>query len=505
MPARISHVRNLVLFVLVGFLLRTHGADSSNGSPAENSAGQARPNILFICTDDQAAWALGASGNEQAFTPHMDQLVSQSAYLVNSFVSTPVCSPSRAATLTGRYGFEVGVFNWFMPADQDHGLNLDETTFAKALREAGYHTGLVGKWHLGMNDRYYPTNYGFDYFMGHRHGGFKTVDPELEEQGMKKQYKGLTADVLGDHVIGFLKGHVADYQKQPFLLCWNTRAPHTKWLPVAPEDMEPYEGELEIAIPDYPDLDTKKVTGMMREYLASVRSVDRNLGRVMQTLDELKLSENTVVIFTSDHGYNMGHHGIWHKGNGIWILNHEVPATHNVGTNMRPNMYDHSVRVPSMVRWPGVIPAGTRIPETTSNLDWYPTLLEMAGIPNPENKLLRGRGILPLLRGESPTEWDNDMFGFYSSSEAYARQFVDEMRMMRTPQWKLVRYLLASERDELFNLADDPEELENEITNPTHRSLIAKLDEKLLSRMEEINDPALVYLQDPVSSSSLKY
>ena len=455
-----------------------------------------RPNILFISTDDQAPWAIGASGNKQAITPHMDRLVSQSAYLVNSFVSTPVCSPSRAATLTGRYGYEVGVFNWFKPSDQKNGLNLEEITFAEALRDAGYHTGLVGKWHLGMNDRYYPTQHGFDYFMGHRHGGFKTVDPDLEELGEENNYKGLTADILGDHAIGFLKEHVAHHQEQPFLLSWHTRAPHTRWLPVAPEDMQPYAGDFEMEIPEYPDLDSEKVTRMMREYLASVRSVDRNLGRVMQALDELKLTQNTVIIFTSDHGYNMGHNGIWHKGNGNWILKHDVPATHNVGKNMRPNMYDNSVRVPTMVRWPGVVKADSRISQTTSNLDWFPTLLEMAGVEKPEGKLLRGRSLLPLLRGEEPTEWSNDMFGFYSSNEDYANQFVEEMRMMRTPRWKLVRYLRAPERDELFDLVNDADESKNEIGNPAYKTIISKLHEKIVQRMVETNDPALVYLED---------
>ncbi len=457
---------------------------------------QDRPNILFISTDDQAPWAIGASGNKQAITPHMDRLVSESAYLVNSFVSTPVCSPSRAATLTGRYGYEVGVFNWFKPTDQKQGLDLEEITFAEALRDAGYHTGLVGKWHLGMNDRFYPTHHGFEYFMGHRHGGFKTIDPDLEEQGEKNKYEGLTADILADHVIGFLTDHVAHHQEQPFLLNWHTRAPHTKWLPVAPEDMQPYAGDVHIDIPEYPDLDSEQVTQMMREYLASVRSVDRNLGRVMQVLDELKLTQNTVVIFTSDHGYNIGHNGIWHKGNGNWILKHDVPATHNVGENKRPNMYDNSVRVPTMVRWPGVVKADRRIAQTTSNLDWFPTLLEMAGVEMPDDKVTRGRSLIPLLRGKDPGDWDNDMFGFYSSSEDYAQQFVEEMRMIRTQRWKLVRYLRAPERDELFDLNHDPDESKNEIGNPEYKTIISNLHEKIVQRMTETNDPALVYLQD---------
>lgn len=461
------------------------------------SAGSSdRPHILFICTDDQAAWAIGGSGNEQALTPHMDRLAGESAYLVNSFVTTPVCSPSRAATLTGKYGYEVGVFNWFKPTDQTNGLDPRHPTFVNTLGRAGYRTGLVGKWHLGMNDRYYPTKQGFDYFMGHRHGGFKVVDPDLEEMGEKKNYTGLTADILADHAIGFIRNHLSENEDQPFLLCWHTRAPHYRWLPVAPEDMEPYSDETEIRIPEYPGLDTVSVTRMMREYLASTRSVDRNIGRVLDALDNLKIADNTIVILTSDHGYNMGHNGIWHKGNGKWILKHDVPATHNVAKNNRPNMYDHSVRVPTLVRWPGVVKPGARITETTSNLDWFPTLLEMAGIEKPEALNLRGRSLGPLLRGKSPKNWDNDMFAFYSSNSEYASQFVEEMRMLRDERWKLVRYLRAPERDELFDLSKDPEETKNEIANPEYASIVTALHEKIVRRMTETGDPALTLLRD---------
>ncbi len=480
-------IRTLVLPFLAVLLHWTFVAKAANSS---------RPNILFICTDDQAAWAMGASGNDQALTPHMDRLASQSAYLVNSFVTTPVCSPSRAATLTGQYGYEVGVHNWFKPDDQTNGLDPKFTTFAETLRDAGYRTGLIGKWHLGMHDRHYPTGQGFDYFMGHRHGGFKVVDPELEEMGEAKSYTGLTADILADHAIGFIENHLRRNEEQPFLLCWHTRAPHLRWLPVAPEDSEPYSEDFEISIPKYPDLDTVSVTRMMREYLMSTRSVDRNLGRVLGALDELNIADHTVVIYTSDHGYNMGHNGIWHKGNGKWILNHDVPATHNVAKNNRPNMYDHSIRVPSLVRWPGVTEPGTRIIQTTSNLDWYPTLLEMAGFEQTENLNLRGRSLGPLLRRESPRNWDNDMYAFYSSHEEYASQFVEEMRMLRSCQWKLVRYLRAPERDELFNLVSDPDETVNEIANPEYTNIVSDLHAKIIRQMTVTNDPALTLLRN---------
>ena len=140
---------------------------------------------------------------------------------------------------------------------------------------------------------------------------------------------------------------------------------------------------------------------MTREYLASVHGVDRNLGRLLSLLDELKLAENTLVVFTSDHGYNLGHNGIWHKGNGHWVLTEPPPATPNIPKGQRPNLYDHSLRVPCIVRWPGVVKPGTVVVRTVTMLDWFPTLLAAAGVEEPKDVPVRGRNVLPLLRDDA--------------------------------------------------------------------------------------------------------
>ncbi len=298
--------------------LSTAGCASRQTKRCE--ASQSRPNVVFIYTDDQAPWALGASGNPQAFTPNMDRLVREGAYLTNSFTTTPVCSPSRVSLITSRYGSENGILD-FIPQighklyKPGLGIAPDATTFPKILSQAGYVTGLIGKWHLGQMDEVHPTRMGYDEFMGFRGGGISPVDPILEEDGVEREFKGLTCDILTDRALGFLQRHQSD----PFMLSVHYRAPHKKWLPVSEEDWAPYETmQAELPNPDYPDLDIPKMEQWMREYLASVSGVDRNLGRILDTLDDLNLSENTVVIFSSDHGYNMGHNGIWHKGNGMW-------------------------------------------------------------------------------------------------------------------------------------------------------------------------------------------
>ena len=177
--------RWLVGLLLVGWLV----------SPAEAR----KPNILFIFTDDQAPWALGASGNPLAKTPHMDRIAREGAYLPNAYTVTPVCSPSRAALMTSRYGTEVGITDWIHPRREAKlGLDPKFPVWPRELKKAGYRTALVGKWHLGRQDNQHPTRYGFDHFMGHRQGGWSPVNPTLEKDGTNRKFEGLTADVLAD-------------------------------------------------------------------------------------------------------------------------------------------------------------------------------------------------------------------------------------------------------------------------------------------------------------------
>jgi len=444
-----------------------------------------RPNIVFVYTDDQAAWALGLAEYPHARTPQLDRLFRSGAYLVNAFTTTPVCSPSRASLMTGRYGTEVGITDWIHPRkEKELGLDPAHVTWPRLLAEAGYRNALIGKWHLGTADRYHPLRFGFHHFMGFRSGGNVPKDPTLEVDGRLRKLSGLLPDLLVDDAIAFLR-----QQKSSFLLALHFRAPHARWLPVAESDWAPFQNlDPVIPNPDYPKLDVPRVKRMTREYLASVASVDRNVGRLLDELDRLQLSQNTIVIFSSDHGYNMGHNGIWHKGNGHWVLTEPPAATANIPRNQRPNMYDHSLRVPTAVRWPGVIQPGTVITGTVSNLDWFPTILELTGVAPPPGQILRGRSIVPLLKGDADT-WDNDFYAEYSTHH----QSRTQMRMYRTPDWKLVRDLLNPDRDELFDLRNDPGESTN-LIGSDQADIVAvrdRLQVKLLARMRQNGDPAL--------------
>ena len=463
------------------------------------AAGSSPPNLLFIYTDDQASWTLGCYGNREAHTPHLDRLAAQGARLGNALVTTPVCSPARAAFFSGRYASELGIHDFIPNPGHKHytpetgaiGLESRFVTFPALLARAGYATALVGKWHLGdwtadPARRFHPTRHGFQHFVGLTGGGTSTSDPMIEKDGVERKFSGLTEDILTSEAISYLE---AKTDSRPFFLFLGLRAPHGAYLPVAPEDAAPYRDlDPTIPNPDYPDLNVPNVKRMMREYLSSVTCIDRNVGRLLETLDRLKLTANTVVVFSSDHGYNMGHNGIWHKGNGIWATRQMPPASPNIASRYRPNLYDHSLRVPAIVRWPGAIPPGTVIDQTVSSLDWYPTLLAMAGVAVPRDVTIRGRNALPLLRGERVADWDNDFYAEYSM-RVYCRT---DLRTYRTARWKLVRDFLNPERDELYDLEADPAESNNRIrdaANPEVRAAVAALDLRLREKMRQSGDP----------------
>ena len=442
------------------------------------------PNIVFLYADDQAAWTIGALGNNQARTPNIDRLYREGAALRNAFTTTPVCSPSRAGLMTSRYGSELGITDYLNPsAEPDNGLDPAIPTWPKILQAAGYQTLFIGKWHLGVLDKYLPTRNGYDRFYGFRNGAGISKDPEVESDGAVKVVRGYTPDILTDEAVRFIRGQDGS---RPFLVNVHYWAPHANtanrtpdgdrtWLPLSDADWKPFRG-LDPILPqaDYPRLDVARAKRMMREYLASIASVDRNVGRILDALDQTGMAEDTIVVFTSDHGYNLSHHGLWHKGNGRWLL------LDNRGP--RANMYDHSLRVPAVVRWPRRLDAGLRIDQIVLNIDWFPTLLAMAGAALPEGIAIRGKSFLPLLERKDVRL----RTAFYAEYKQKHAEQADQ-RMWRTRNWKLVRDSREG-MDELYDLRSDPQERRNLIADvrPRVRKAAARLDRALRRRMDEI-------------------
>lgn len=442
-----------------------------------------RLNLIAICTDDQARWAMSAYGNNEVHTPNMDRIAKEGALFLNAFCNTPVCSPSRATYLTGRYPSELGITDWINPMEAEAGVGLNAPTWPRALQKAGYATALIGKWHLGEQDRFHPTQLGFDHFMGFRSGGNRPMNPRLEVGGKVTQLQGSLPDILVDDSLAWIKR--VRSEGKPFALCLHFRAPHGPYLPVPPEDSAHYDDLDPENIPTSKGLDIEYTKKQHVAYYSSVSSVDRNVGRLLDVLDESGLAERTVVLFTSDHGYNLGRHYVSTKGNGVWLAGGRIRGAPN-----RPNMWDTSLRVPLAVRWPGVVRPGTRIEQMVSFVDFYRTMLGILEVPVPGGATVRGADFSPLLRGQATP--DREMvFGQYdlhNSGLAY-------LRMVRGKRFKFVRHFHSAFKDEMYDLENDPEELKNLLRRDRPRDRHEEAYRKMRTAMDEwmrgLGDPLL--------------
>lgn len=459
------------------------------------------PNICFIYVDDQAAWTVGAYGNAEAYTPNLDRLAAEGALMENAFCSTPVCSPARAAMLTSRYSTETCIPD-FIPkpghvafTEQWSKVGLDPAmkTFPSILAENGYENTLIGKWHVGdwtldPELRCHPVKNGYHHFFGMTGGGVNPINPEFEESGELKQFEGYCDEILTERAVSVIQSQAERKDRQPFLLSLNLRQPHHPWEPIRECDAAHYEGrELTIPNPEYPDLDTDDMQARMKGYLSAVSGVDRMVGQVLEALDEAGLSENTIVIFSSDHGFMMGRNGLWHKGNGI-----QATKTKD-GNGFVPNLTEESLRVPAIIRWPQRIQAGQRHAELLSDVDWLPTVLELAGCELPDSLLVRGRSWAPLVLGQSLEDWRECVYSEYDMC-VYQH---GRLRAIRSERWKLILDFHTPWRSALYDLKVDPCESENlismNLSDTEYRAevkvALKDLNTKLLQQMQQNCDP----------------
>lgn len=439
-----------------------------------------RYNLVAIVTDDQARWAVGAYGNKECKTPNMDRLALEGARFVNAFVPTPVCSPSRASYMTGLYGTQVGILDYITPQQgvKGVGLNTRFTSWPKVLHDNGYATGLIGKWHLGTRPEYHPTKHGIGHFEGSLQGSFRPVDPTWELAGKDTPIEGQAADLTGDAALRFLNAN----KEKPFALCVHFREPHLPYGPMRDVDTTPFK-DLDPTIPDFPRLDVKQVKQAYRDYYACVHAVDRNLGRILTKLDELKLSGKTIVVFTSDHGYMIGHHGLETKGNAHWIVG-------GMRGPKRPNLFEESLRVPLLVRWPGVVKGGMEVGEMVTNLDTFASVLGMLGVDAPKGVKHEGADFSPLLRGKK-VAWRDTLYGQYDLHNGG----LAHLRMIRTAKWKLVLHCQADGLDELYDLENDSGERKNLFAQAKQAKTRDELQARLFAWMKSIDDPLYRWIE----------
>jgi len=345
-------------------------------TPSKNDA-QRRPNVVIFLTDDQGCADLGFYGNRAAKTPQIDRFARESVELTQFHVS-PVCSPTRASLMTGRYNFRTGVSDVFGPATV---MNSAEVTLAEMLRAAGYATGLFGKWHLGDDPAHGPNAQGFDDALTFR-GPTLTpsyFDPKLRHNGEEKTFKGYCMDIFTDAAIEFVRRN----REKPFFLYLPTNLIHGPF--VAPEDLVASYREAGA------DEINAKVYGMLE-------SVDRNFGRLRAALQELGLEENTLLMFLSDNGT---------ASEAI------TPQSFSIGLHgFKGTPYQNGLRVPCFARWPAGFPAPARMQRLTAHIDVLPTVLEACGVPTPGDARLDGRSFLSLLR-EPAGPWPADRTLFF--------------------------------------------------------------------------------------------
>ena len=458
-----------------------------------------RPNIVYIMSDDHAAHAMSCYDSKINETPNLDRIAEDGMRFDNAFCTNSICAPSRAAVLTGRYNHVNGVKTL-----GDH-FDSRQQTVQKIMQEDGYQTAIVGKWHLGHGGIHDPS--GFDYWnvlpeQGEYH------DPKMIEMGEEKVFKGYVTDIITDLSIDWLENRD---KEQPFMLMVHHKAPHRPWDPDE-KHMHLYEDvnipEPETFNDDYSnrsnaareaemridrdltkrdvkmdppegltdaELKSWKYQRYIKDYLRVVASVDDNVGRVLDYLDEHELTEDTIVIYTSDQGFFLGDHGWYDKR----------------------FMYEESLRMPFIIRYPRAIAPGSSTKDFALNVDFAETFLDYAGIEVPEE--MQGRSLRPVLEGKTPDDWQTSMYYRYWEhlSEPHT---VGAHYGVRTHDYKLIYYYgeaLGSSyaKDEsrtpeweLFDLKKDPCEMNNVYGNPTYADILEELKTELYRLKEQVKD-----------------
>ena len=430
-----------------------------------------QPNVVLFLADDLGPWALGAAGNPEIETPHLDALAAGGTRFTDFYCTSPVCSPARASLLTGELPSRHGVLDWILPRSADGGLDdflAGRATYPEALATAGYRTGLFGKWHLG--DASTPRA-GFEEWLALEasHGPYQDAE-FVTTEGKTVRINGYVTDVIADHAIDFLTSG----DGRPSYASVHFTAPHHPWVGQHPDDLTgryddcvfdsvPQESrhpwthpKLAPAVQDALTDPRPSLVG----YFAAVTGMDRAIGRILAAIDAAGLRDDTVIIFLSDNGYSCGQHGFWGKGNGTFPL----------------NLYQESVVVPMIISGPG-LPSGRVCERPAGGYDLAPTILDLAGLdpgwPGP------GRSLGPVLRGEATDDREVVVYDEYGAARMI-RRGADKL-IMRHPDGP----------DELYDLAADPGERTNLIDDPARVELITDLRRELAAWFAEHSDRSL--------------
>lgn len=449
------------------------------GESPTSEDGNPRPNFVFILLDDVRFDDLGFTGHPFVQTPNLDRIAHEGMQFSNSFAATPLCSPNRASILTGQYAHTHGITDNVDRSAQSHAL----ITFPLLLNEAGYKTAFIGKWHMGIDDSRRP---GFDEWLSIKGQGFY-FDPEVNDNGTETRLKGYATDVFSNRAAQFIR-HAGG---QPFLLYLSHKAVHPNIFQNAdgsideippdggftpPNRLENlYQGEeisrrpnassyargkpaLEREIAGLPPLgpDTATPDHVILNRLRMLTAADQGFGWILQALEDTGQMDNSVIIVTSDHGYFYGEHG----------LNEE-----------RRLAYEETARTPLAVRYPPLVKAESTASQFVLSIDLAPTFLELAGVPIPD--WMQGRSLVTLLRGDPAPNWRQSILIEYFSDTVWPRLVKMGYQAVRTSDWKYIHYVDIDGMDELYNLQEDPYEIDNLISAPADQDELDRLKTEL--------------------------
>lgn len=418
---------------------------------APTPAGASRPNVVLILADDLPAWALGCYGNKEIRTPHIDKLAQAGTRFLNSFVCTPICSPSRATLFTGRLPRQHGIHDFLTPnpvADPAQGQKEVPATFEREvmisdlLSAAGYQCGYVGKWHMGGDTK---PGHGYSYTYTMAGGSRSYTDPQMYLNGQQVDEKGYLTELMTRRACDFLDRQKAD---SPFFLSIGYLNPHT-----------PYEGHPQKYYDMYKDTPfttigwdppasnalreknfLSDIVGNNRRHAASVSALDDQIPVLLKKLADKGLRDNTLIILTADNGFLLGRHGLWSKGHASDPI----------------NMYEEVMQVPMIWNWLGKVPPEATRPELVSLYDVVPTLCDIVGIEPPPSRNLCGSSYAHLALNRPRKEpWRNVVYGSFRYTE-----------MARDTRYKLVLRHEGQGPNELFDVRNDPREKTNQYDNP---------------------------------------
>lgn len=447
-----------------------------------SSLGAAEPrNVVFVLSDDHRFDFMGFHSDSPDFleTPNMDRMAREGAHIANAFVSTSLCSPSRASILTGRY------MHGHRVVDNQRPVPAGTTFFPQHLQQAGYQTGFVGKWHMG-HEKDDPRP-GFDHWVSFRGQG-TYFDPTLNTNGSRKQYKGYTTNVLTDRAIDWLSnGRDKD---QPFFLYLSFKAVHYPFLPSKenagryadkpidyPETMANTERnyqtqphwvrERRYSIHGIDHMETgafdkdpvPNFDDLYHQYCEAVYGLDQNLGRVLDYLDESGLSKNTLVVYMGDNGFELGEHGFYDKR----------------------DAFEESIRVPMLAWAPGLIKQGSTITRMVQNIDVAPTVLDACGIAPDDSRKFDGRSFMPLLLGKEIPWRDHILYEYHWEWNFPATPTVFAIRNER---FKYIFYHGLWDLNGFYDLETDPHERHNLIKVPAYRQQIAEMQQQMFAELD---------------------